>query len=145
MSSHTSASLRTGIVRVALVGALLIASLAIIPGTASAHYGHHWSGHTNQSWHSWHTWWWSHAHGQCSRTPTPIAAFSATPASTFVGEEVAFDASATSGGVVKDWHSDDVVGVVTQYDWNFGDGSAATSDLPTTAHTYTDAGNTRSN
>jgi PKD repeat protein len=140
MLSHTSASLRTGIVRVALVAAMLIATLAIGTSTASAHYGHHWSGHENQSWHSWHTWWWSSHHGQCNRTPVPIAAFTATPESTFVGEAVAFDASGTSGGVVKDWHGDDVVGVVTKYDWSFGDGSAATSDLPTTAHSYSEPG-----
>lgn len=140
MLSHTSPSLRTGFVRVALFGALLIASLAVIPSTASAHYGHHWSGHQNQSWHNWHTWWWSHARGRCARTPTPIAAFTATPTSGFVGEVVTLDASATSGGVVQDWRGDEVVGVVKQYTWDFGDGSAATSDLPTTTHAYNDAG-----
>jgi PKD repeat protein len=140
MLSFTPASLRTGIVRVALIAVLLIASLAVGTSSASAHYGHHWSGHENQSWHGWHTWWWSHGHGQCTHTPTPIAAFTATPDSTFVGDEVAFDASATSGGVVKDWHGDDVVGVVKKYDWSFGDGSTATSEFPTTTHTYADAG-----
>jgi PKD repeat protein len=54
-------------------------------------------------------------------TPAPTASFTATPALVTPGASVAFDTTASSGGV-------------TGYSWNFGDGQTATG--ATTTHAY---------
>ena len=133
MLAYTPASLRTGIVRLVFASAVVIASLAIAAGTASAHSGW-WSGD-----HNWHSHWgWSHGHGHCHHTPAPTAAFSFTPAAPFAGDSVQFDASASTAGTERDDDDDDVTAAILTYAWNFGDGSTAEGVTPT--HTFTDAG-----
>jgi YVTN family beta-propeller protein len=58
----------------------------------------------------------------------PVAALSATPAPH--GSPTAFDASASTVEF----------GTITNYAWNFGDGSTANTSTPTTTHTYVSGG-----
>jgi len=58
----------------------------------------------------------------------PVADFTATPAAVNPGQSVAFDASASS----------DSDGVITAYDWDFGDGNLGTGILAN--HAYTNPG-----
>ncbi|MGH2905683.1 MAG: PKD domain-containing protein [Solirubrobacterales bacterium] len=112
-------------------------------GTASANEGHgyaygwgHYPGH-HSNWH----WWWSHSHyGHCHRVPTPTAEFTADPAASFAGESVAFDASASTGGMIDDDYGEDTVGTLTKFEWSFGDGGTATESGPTVSHVFTDPG-----
>ncbi len=64
----------------------------------------------------------------------PTASFSASPSTTFPGGSVAFDASGSTGGSGP---------AITDYQWNFGDGSAVVDDVGTGAtasHTLHAAG-----
>jgi PKD repeat protein len=62
----------------------------------------------------------------------PSAAFNFSPSQPTVSQSVFFNASQSTGGV----------GTITNYAWDFGDGSFSnTNAAPTTSHTYTAAGN----
>ena len=61
----------------------------------------------------------------------PEASFTINPPETTVGEEVVFDASASSGGS----------SAIVTYQWNFGDGSPTQeSSDPVVSHVYSNAG-----
>ena len=58
-----------------------------------------------------------------------VLAFTTSPVTPTVGEQVTFDASASS-----------MDGTITEYRWKFGDGTTANSSSPITNHTYSVAG-----
>jgi PKD repeat protein len=58
----------------------------------------------------------------------PVASFSVTPAP--AGSPTAFDASASTAPSSP----------IVRYFWTFGDGTHATTDVPTVSHTYANAG-----
>lgn len=67
---------------------------------------------------------------QIISTATPVPSFTAAPQPGIAGQDVTFDASATS----------DPDGEIVEYAWNFGDGQAAESASPTASHAYVDGG-----
>jgi len=59
--------------------------------------------------------------------PPPVAAFTVSPASPTGGSSAVFNASSSTAGTGT---------TITQYAWDFGDGSSTTTVAPVISHTY---------
>jgi PKD repeat protein len=66
----------------------------------------------------------------------PVASFAVSPATANIGENVKFDASSSTSG----WNGTNTM-LITEYRWDFGDGSTTTTSTPIIYHSYSTSGN----